>query len=159
MLSTHPLLITGHPFEWLAIPGLGRVACTFLRHQPPLIVVSADALMYLDVSAGETPLEVWETVRIFGAAALSRYIGESAQHSQLVVIDSQTDDEDCTLRFAVLGQHGWQRGVAASIENAINQAALLPDTVACDALPVPVPATLAVMHRYALHVSRDTSES
>ncbi|WP_038913495.1 hypothetical protein [Dickeya zeae] len=159
MLSTHPLLITGYPFEWLAIPGLGRVACTFLRHQPPLIVVSADALMYLDVSAGETPLEVWETVRIFGAAALSRYIGESAQHSQLVVIDSQTDDEDCTLRFAVLGQHGWRRGVAASVEHAINQAALLPDTVACDALPVPVPATLAVMHRYALHVSRDISES
>ncbi|MCO7262661.1 hypothetical protein [Dickeya zeae] len=151
MLSTHPLLITGHPFEWLAIPGLGRVACTFLRHQPPLIAVSADALMYLDVSAGETPLEVWETVRIFGAAALSRYIGESAQHSQLVVIDSQTDDEDCTLRFAVLGRHGWRRGVAASVERTINQAALQPDTIACDALPVPVPATFTVMHRYARH--------
>ncbi|WJM85212.1 hypothetical protein QUF31_19235 [Dickeya chrysanthemi] len=149
--SAHPLLITGHPFEWLAIPGLGRVACTFLRHQPPLMLVSADALSYLGVPADEAPPGTWETVRIFGAAALSRYIGESAQHSQLVVIDSQPDGSGCTLRFAVLGRHGWRRGVAASVERAISQAALQPDTIACDYLPAQLPATFAVTHRYPLH--------
>ncbi|WP_042859249.1 hypothetical protein [Dickeya sp. NCPPB 3274] len=149
--SAHPLLITGHPFEWLTIPGLGRIACTFIRHQPSLMLVSAGALSQSGLLEDALSQPVWETVRIFGAAALSRYIGENAQHSQLVVIDSLSDDAACALGFAILDREGWQRHVAASTERVIRQAVLQPDTIACDHLPTSVNAAFSLVHRYPPH--------
>nr|WP_278193068.1 hypothetical protein [Dickeya dianthicola] len=149
--SAHPLLITGHPFEWLTIPGLGRIACTFIRHQPPLMLVSAGALSQSGSLADAVSLPAWETVRIFGAAALSRYIGENARHGQLVVIDSPLGGSPCALGFAILGRQGWQRHAAASAEQVISQAVRQPDTIACDHLPASVNATFSLIHRYQPH--------
>ncbi|MBO8134586.1 hypothetical protein [Dickeya fangzhongdai] len=150
-LSAHPLLITGHPFEWLTIPGLGRIACTFIRHQPSLMLVSASALSQSGLLEDAVSLPAWETVRIFGAAALSRYIGENAQHSQLVVIDSLSGGSSCALGFAILDRQGWQRHIAASTEQVIRQAVLQPDTIACDYLPTSVNAAFSLVHRYPPH--------
>ncbi len=149
--SAHPLLITGHPFEWLTIPGLDRIACTFIRHQPPLILVSAGALSQSGRLEEAVSLPAWETIRIFGAAALSRYIGENARHSQLVVIDRLSCGSPCALGFAILDWQGWQRHVAASTEQVIRQAALQPDTIACDHLPAGVNAAFSLMHRHQPH--------
>ncbi|MGM3161078.1 hypothetical protein ACS25C_09860 [Dickeya undicola] len=146
-LSAHPLLITGHPFEWLTIPGLDRLACTFIRHQPPLILVSVSALSLSGLLAEVVNQPVWDTVRIFGAAALSRYIGENARHSQLVVFDSLSDETSCALEFAILDEAGWQRHVAASTKQVIRQAVLQPDTIACDYLPARVGTAFSLVHR------------
>ncbi len=150
-LSAHPLLITGHPFEWLTIPGLGRIACTFIRHQPPLILVSAEVLSQSGLLEEAVSLPVWETVRVFGAAALSRYLGENARHSQLVVIDRLSGGLPCELGFAILDRQGWQRHVAASTEQVIRQAVLQPDTIACDHLPTVINAAFSLVHRYQPH--------
>lgn len=149
--SAHPLLITGHPFEWLTIPGLGRVAYTFIRHQPPLILVSAEALSQSGLLEEAASLAVWETIRVFGAAALWQYIGETARHSQLVVIDRLSGGLPCELGFAILDRQGWQRHVAASTELVIRQAALQPDTIACDYLPAGVDAVFSLIHRHQPH--------